>query len=333
VEILINSYPVDFSLEHEKDLPDIVNSISSWASERDLVFSEVIIDGDLHGVDSVPGIALDSVEKLDCIVQSKADVTFSAINEGITYCDKITTYVTTVLEKGGADMPEINNIRNGIDWLQEILQRVLLLAGIDPGHCRNRDRTAADYSRDLMSLGAELRKMTDPAEAAAFMGERLETISGFREILRLIVFTGEIRDLVANSIDSPDVVIDSMASLKEEREDQLKNIEETAIAFQAGKDREGTERLNRFIDFLYRYTRTCCQAAPLFSVDLSEVTVNGVSLEEKNRILQEQLTEVSRIMEDNDIISLSDILEYEIKPHLEDIDLYIDKLVDIISGR
>jgi hypothetical protein len=71
----------------------------------------------------------------------------------------------------------------------------------------------------------------------------------------------------------------------------------------------------------------------MFRVDLAEIDVEGVSLEQKNRELRNLLHEVTMIMENNDIISLSDVLEYEIRPNLENLDRYIDVLLDKISGK
>jgi len=40
------------------------------------------------------------------------------------------------------------------------------------------------------------------------------------------------------------------------------------------------------------------------------------------------LNEIAEVMENQDIISLSDILEYEIKEALANIDKYIDAIID-----
>lgn len=149
----------------------------------------------------------------------------------------------------------------------------------------------------------------------------------------MLLLSEEMRSLIVQSIDSPDVLISSLRQTKEELTDQLAGIRTAAIAYQTGRDAEGSERLRGFIDFIYRYTRTCYQAVPMFQVDLSEIEVEGVSLEKKNRELRNLLHEVTMIMENNDIISLSDVLEYEIRPNLENLGTYIDVLLARISGK
>ena len=61
-----------------------------------------------------------------------------------------------------------------------------------------------------------------------------------------------------------------------------------------------------------------------------EIMIDNVSLEEKNSIINDMINEIVNVMENNDIISLTDILEYEIKPVFENMELYIDKILDTI---
>ena len=96
-------------------------------------------------------------------------------------------------------------------------------------------------------------------------------------------------------------------------------------------DNEGVEKLHRFIEFIFLYTRTCYQIAPVFGLDLEEVVVDEISLVERNNQLQELLEQVSEVLENDDIISLADILEYEIKPVMENLHLYINSLTESMN--
>ncbi|MBN1534108.1 MAG: hypothetical protein JXA20_15665, partial [Spirochaetes bacterium] len=58
----------------------------------------------------------------------------------------------------------------------------------------------------------------------------------------------------------------------------------------------------------------------------------GESLEEKNARLRDLLDQITEIMQNNDIISLADTLEYEIRPSLENLGTYLDLLLSQIAG-
>jgi hypothetical protein len=107
---------------------------------------------------------------------------------------------------------------------------------------------------------------------------------------------------------------------------------DAAAAYQAGKDAEGYAKLDELTEFLYRYFRSCKQGALTFQVEMTDVAIDGVSLEEKNRALQGLLAQMHAALENNDIITLSDVLEYEMKPALEGLDAHVKALLDRMSA-
>ncbi|NMB64413.1 MAG: hypothetical protein GYA16_06040, partial [Spirochaetes bacterium] len=80
------------------------------------------------------------------------------------------------------------------------------------------------------------------------------------------------------------------------------------------------------------YMRTCYQVSPVFGINLIDIVHNDQSLEELNIRLQDMLSEIVGIMENNDIVSLSDILEYELKPLIGELDNYLDKILQNIKS-
>jgi len=326
VEICINNYPVDFELEGEETVSDIVDSISQWARERELIFTEVHIDDERYYIDELPQGSLDNVSIINCVVRSKADVVFTTIDEGIRYCDRVNSFITAESGAGNAE-----DLATGIDWLIEVVDALFGLLAISPEDVKVRDIQASALIDEMTSLREKLNSAGGD-ETLSLVKDSGRLFGNIREMFKLLIVSDEMRQLIVQSIDSPDAILHSLKSLKEEFPGQIKNIEETAIAYQTGKDADGSAGMDRFIDFIYRYTRTCYQAVPVFEIDLKALEINGVSLEEKNGMLHDFLNQTIIILENNDIISLSDILEYEILPALEDLGDYLDLLIDVITG-
>ncbi len=145
-------------------------------------------------------------------------------------------------------------------------------------------------------------------------------------MLKMVLLSEAMKRLVVKSIESPDVLVKSLRESREGLAAQLANIEETTAAYQTGKDDLASERLKAFIDFIHRYIRMCHQIAPVFQIDLAGIQVEGASLDQKNRSIQEMLGRMLEALENNDIITLSDVLEYEIKPLLQDLGAYLETL-------
>ncbi len=329
MEVQINDYPVDIELDDEKKITDLVKSISEWARERDLVFYRVYIDDEPFMIDEVPDRELDSLEKVNFIVQSKADIVFSTMHEGILYADRVLEFVEETDEADTISDEEINNIVTGMSWISEVLRKVVQLLGMEPAGISFRDGTLADYIDDMDKTAAII---TDHGLQEGTLGAVKEVFGNVKEIYRMLLLSEDMKKLVVRSIDSPDVLIQLAMKSREDLENQLENLEEAAAAFQTGKDQEGANRLNDFVDFVHTFVRTCYQIAPVFNIAPADIEVEGTTLEEKNNHLNELLMETIEIMENGDIISLSDILEYEIKPSLENMDQYIDIILEKLQN-
>jgi|GEM_PF-210675 len=331
VQVLINDCPVDFELQQDKKISDVINSISEWTRDRDLVFSELYIDDDYYPIDGAPDASLAGVKVINCIVQSKADIVFSSVDEATRYCDRVNSFMERVAETGEWGRGEIDDLMTGISWLMEVLARVTGLLGITYGRLKFRDSDLDHYVHVIEGFRDSL--VAEGADVKGVVNANRGIFGDIRHIFRMILLGDEMRSLIVQSIDSPDVLISSIRQTREELPQQLASVQAAAVAYQMGKDAEGSERLKAFVDFVYRYTRTCYQLVPMFRIDLGEIAVGGVSLEQKNRDVRNLLHEIISVMENNDIISLSDILEYEIRPALEDLGSYMDQLLEKIGGK
>lgn len=330
MELTINNYPIHFQIEKEKTVTDIIHSISQWAHERELIFTEVHIDDESYLIDRAPEKDLGDVSTINCIIQSKADLVFTIIEEGASYCNRVAAFIEQHTNADSLSKEQVQQLITGIDWLLEVMSKVTGLLGISAEQLQVKDRTVSWYVEELETMHGKLEGNGSSDIAGVLKSGNFFT--ELRAVFRLLLHSDEMRKLIIQSIDSPDIIISSLEQIRAEVADQLKKIEETAVAFQTGKDDEGSRGLQVFIDFMYRYTRTCYQVGPVFNIDLSSIEVNGKSLEDKNTELQDFLNETLSILENNDIISLSDILEYEILPALEDVEQYIDLVLAKVAG-
>lgn len=332
MQVLINDCPVDFKVDGGQKVSDVIDSVSAWTRERNLVFYELYIDDDRYAIDAVPDVGLSSVKVINCIVQSRADIVFSSVDEAARYCDRASAFVGRAVEAGELKREDAGNMATGISWLLDVLARVLNLLGLG-GDLKYRDRDLARHISGIEKFRDALASAGDAGRALEAVRAQGDIFPEIKQIFRFLLLSDAMRSLIVQSIDSPDVLIASIRETKEGLGEQLANLQAAAVAYQTGKDAEASELLKGFVDFIYRYTRTCYQIVPMFRLDLAEIEVDGVSLEKKNRDLRNLLHEVSSIMENNDIISLSDALEYEITPAIKDLGEYIDLLLGKISYR
>ncbi|MCU0845246.1 MAG: hypothetical protein MUC76_10005 [Spirochaetes bacterium] len=331
MDIRINGLPINFSLENEKSVADVIASVSDWARERELIFTEARINDESYMVESLPDMPLESVRSIDCIVQSRADVVIASLEEGDAYCDRADAFVRRSLEERAVEQGAAESLAGGAEWLGEVVVSTLSLLGVAPAEVSCRDATVKDYLERLAGFSESVRAAGEGEALLAVFGQKGDIFQAIKEILRMMLMSENLRRLVVLSLESPDVLMESLRRVKDEIGAQADSLAETVRLYQEGKDSDASGHFRSFVEFIYAYTRACYQCAPVFRVDPSLILVDGVSLEERNRTLNDLLSQILTSLENNDIISLSDILEYEMRPHIETIGAYVDALLEEIQ--
>ncbi|HOK01577.1 MAG TPA: hypothetical protein PKX79_01200 [Spirochaetota bacterium] len=331
MEVRINNYPVEILLENEKTVRDVINSLAEWINQKNLILAGVEIDGKEYSLEDAPLTDIEEIKVLNCLVQSRADVVYDTVNEAIVYCDRVVDFLSN-LEDNAMDDDELEDIVSGIEWLQEVFESVSHLLKMDPAEIKFRDKNVAQYLKKLDELKHRILTFLSEMEDTGEIDIEEDLFTDLKEILAMFLVSEEMKRLVIESIDSPDVLINSLKEILKNLPEQKNILEKAAVSYQTGHDNQGMEELFRFIDFMFFYTRTCYQVAPVFDINLADIIIDGISLEEKNRDLQTMLNETMDIIESNDMISLADILEYEIMELVGNLDEYIEQLLNKITG-
>lgn len=331
MEVQINNCPVDFKLEGEKTISEVINTIVDWSKERNLIFTEAEINKKCYPIEELPDISLGDIEKINCFVLSKSDVVISSIEGGIEYCDKIQNFFIETITSEKIEASEIENISDGIEWIVEVTGKISDLLGFNISELKYKDNPVNFYVDKLLDFRKNIINKNPDYKLIEHINKEKDIFSMISGILKMFLMTENMKALVIQSIDSPDMLIKSLMQIKEEIPEQIKNLEEIAVSYQTGKDDIASQKLEFFIDFIFNYGRTCYQVAPVFEIDLDKIIIDDISLAEKNRKIQNLLDDIIEVMENNDIVSLSDILEYEMKSSLETLGNYIDLLIGLLK--
>ncbi len=329
MEIRINNYPVEIVLENEKTIKDVIVSITGWINQKNLIFAGIDIDGTEYHIDDAPDFSIENISLINCLVQSRADIVYETVNEGIFYCDRVIDFLQH-LEEEPMDTDELEDLVSGVEWLEEVFPTISNLLGMNLETTKYRDTTISHYVKMLDELRHRVVKFVAEMNEKGEIDIEDSLFINLKEIFNMFLTSEEMKRLIIESIDSPDVLINSLKEIKENLPGQKAILEKAAVSFQTGNDSKGMEQLFNFVDFMFSYTRTCYQISPVFDISLKDIVIGEESLEEKNRELQILLNETVDIMENNDMISLADILEYEIGESMENLEQYIDLLLEKI---
>lgn len=329
VNLYLNDCEIDFQLDHEKNVADLVDSLLGWTNERDLILTELVIDNEAYYLEQIPARELKDIKEINCLVQSKSELIISSLYEGMNYCDRAARFINSVIDQATSDEIKNSDIREGIKWLIEMLGMCLQMLEIDPFVEKIDDSSLKVYLDKFKDLAENLSddQRLEDTEILALIAENLLR---FKELLRRLLLSDSLKMLIYKAIDSPDVIINALKEIEERLPKEIKNIEDAAIAYQTGKDEFAITKIQEFIDFIYLYLRTCYQLTPLFRINLDEIVVDDENLESRNSELQAFLNEIIEAMENNDIVSLADVMEYELKPLLMDLQKFIENILTVL---
>ncbi|MBN1498745.1 MAG: hypothetical protein JW982_01195 [Spirochaetes bacterium] len=327
MNIQINGEEIQFEMNEEKSLQQVVDSISEWSAERDLIFTDLILNEELINISDLEDKPLTETDVINCLIQSRADIIISSLTEGTAYCMRVLDYIDNSVETEKFDVKELEQFFKGVEWLRDMTLSVFQLLTLDPNGIKHLDKPVSEYLNDLHMVITDLSGISDEKAIITYLSSKMQLFEEFKGIFKLVLLSDNIKKMISKSLDSPDILLKLLHEIKRELPDQISNLEKVAEAYQTGKDESAIQLLQDFLDFIYSYTRLCYQISPVFSIDLKTVEVNGISLEDKNADIHSFLNEIIEVMENEDVISLADILEYEIKPLIENVDEYIDLLV------
>ena len=326
MEIRINNYSIDYKLQDEKKVADIVKYLTAWTAERELIIFRLEIDGAPHPIDKIPDMELDGINIVNFVIQSKSDIVFTSVEEGVRYCGSAIKFAEKS-QKNDFSLKELSDLADGLEWLKGVLLSSLNILGIEYTEFSYKGMPLSDYLKEMKAHQDELRAFDKTDRASAWLNKNGNLYLVIKELLRTLLTCDEMKKLILNSVDSPDIIVSTLTSLKEALPGEVQNLENIAIAFQSGKDKEGSEKIQRFVDFIFSFSRACHHVEPVFGISTSNVIVENKSLFEKNREIHDLLNETIDVMENQDYISLADVLEYEMKPAIENIGQYIDTVI------
>jgi GH18 family chitinase len=141
VEIRINNHPVEFQLEEENTVADIVDYFIDWSNERELVLFRIEIDGEFFTADDLPGKSVSDMEYMNFVIESKADLVFSSVDEGARYCDRAAKVIDKIISDEEYGIEELRHLPSGIDWISGVIHSVLGILNVSPSEFRYRDRS------------------------------------------------------------------------------------------------------------------------------------------------------------------------------------------------
>ena len=285
MEIRINNEVIDFTLEREKALGEVVDGILA-----------------INGF-TVTGIRRDSavlelssrLEWQNDPVEEIASLEITALHPTDLALDKLTAaiqYLDLLRQEGNPESPVVADLLKGIDDVSQMIDDVIATG--EPG---------------AVTFGSQFAKL---AHGTGIIDGEISA-DGFADFLSFIselilVLTSRVRELSDPAAELRSIVPILKGALNE--------IGMVAVLLQTGKDAEAMRQLIGFIEIVQKLLRLVHNLGEQALLDLGIFKVEDTHVADYTGKLNDFLRELSSAMETGDTILVGDLLEYEIGPKL-----------------
>jgi hypothetical protein len=289
VEIRINDEPLDFTLEQEETLGEVVEQLQSWLADGGMLIENLSVNGS-----KVPG---------DQLTESRD-----------TPLDQVNTVEVTAVSPDQFKLNQLSTIEHVLS---------LLLATLDRGTDSQVRQILSEYPHmrkplaDALGSGEPANPVFARFDSLAESGATSEELSlAAKQVLLLV--QERIRELT-----EPIAELRSTAQILRTT---IPEVSEVSVLLQTGKDREAMAAVVRFTELSDKLIRLYGILVRQGRVDLSASMVEEERFAAFYEDLNQVLRELSEAMAAGDSVLVGDLLEYEIAPRLEKLIQFLDRI-------
>lgn len=279
MKIIVNDEPIDFSLQGETNLGEIVPTLRDWLAESEYTITALSADGEQLAISSEESWrerSLDQIETLTLEAHSLLDERLNAIDTALEFL----TLLRRIIAAGNQE--RLGEAMAEYEYLREALPTLLSVRPTEGKEMR-------EYFEELLnSSGASNGKL--PKEEA-----REELLKRADILINLL--KSRAKELLDPEEEYRSVARAVAASLS--------SVEEVPVLLQTGEGNEAMRRIAGFTGLVERLLRLYHR---FDETDGSEAHVEG---------LNEVLEELVQALGEEDTVLVGDLVEYEVVPKME----------------
>lgn len=278
--LTINENQIDFKLEEEKTLKEVIHGIDSWLKSSNLIIEKLYIN-DKDFSDADLEVPLDGIENINIQTVSINEIKVNNLSLIINFL----TNLKDIYSNWSKDKSDL--VKKEIDVVYYQISELL----------------SPDNIKVEVSFSNGLKEKLDKS---SFFSSKLT--EGYSDVIpyidSLILLLNERINEYTSPYEELTTALDTMDSFNEQ-------LEQVSIYLQTGKENEASIIMTRFISLFQKVIRL---------LDINKVddkVINKNELEEFICELNDILKELLEGYETQDIVLIGDILEYEISPKID----------------
>ncbi len=318
MDIIINDEKIDYKIENERNLGDILTGLEIWITKNGGIINCISVDETdipLECPLEYKVKSISSVNRLKIKTSPKFEYAVDTIKMTGEYISKIIgEYIDS------RDVEQYENTLDGIQLVCEGVNRSLQALYLrDLVIVNENGRTLRDILSDLRTVTATYEDKYIDYDGAAKLKDLLQ------ELLRILpkvvgwaIMKSSLRDNERNSVEGSFLrtIFKDLENISKKAMNRFESIAEN---LQIGKDREALEDLCFVAELLDEIIYVLQFFISAYDMDGDLLSKSGIGIEPLFNKISHWLKEVEKSFKNGDLVSVGDMLEYELKPLFQEI--------------
>ena len=291
MKIYINQDEIEFTLENEKNLGELCNSVEQWLAPRGFTVSAIVLDKEeliLEKRNEWEGRSFAECEEIHFTALTLMQLKAQNLSTLLHYCQMI----QASLKEGNVSL--LDELLAEYSYIEDSYEVLL-----------------EDYSHTIRDHMAELLKSCGFIPAEEKSEEMVRTVLESFIMLEAVI-QGRF-DEVTEPVRSASDCYDAIVSMKSD-------MEEVSVLLQTGKDKQAMDIIIRFTELFQKLLR-------IFTYLPAEMKEShGEDLKAYINDMSGILKELSEAFTSEDTILMGDLMEYEILPRMESFPRFFESM-------
>jgi hypothetical protein len=320
MEILIHGDKLDFILEKERNILEILDSIERWLGENNKVIDELKIDGKLiHSTErkELEGHLISDTEKLEITTSNNEEYVINILMDTKGYIDRL----LSKLSKGNGvryDSKQKDDIFEGLAWLKDIFVNSCRVIGIDTNTIFYKALPLADIitSNSIILNDLEVHKHDLKVFSEIINSKLIPNIKKLDKFIPKVLQRGLLHLSKDDNFDivNIDNCLEDVGDTIDEFTPIIKNI---GTNLQADREVEAYIEIKNVLGLMDSINYHLRKLKELFNVKYDNVKVDDKTVDQISEEFYSLLNELSDALKSGDIVLIGDLFEYELIDKLE----------------
>ncbi|MDH5680507.1 MAG: hypothetical protein OEZ36_02900 [Spirochaetota bacterium] len=319
MNILVKGNPLDFELESEENVLEVVETLEKWFLENNEVIEEIKIDGDPilpTQKNALESRLIQNTKQLEINTNSNIQYAVDSIFEVQDYIDKFISQLDNNIDLLVNDRQE--DLLEGLKWINEVLLNICRILAIDINTVFYRETPLADIVTQQKAIYLELETYKyNPSVFKEILGGKLRlNLESFDIYLKTLYNTCVFQFTRPDEMDMS-YVRESLNNIIETINSFIPKVPHIGTNLQAGKEIEAYLDIKNVLGMMESLVRHLQRVEEIYQLKYADLVIAEKNVDETNKEFNELLKDLSDAFTKSDIVLLGDLLEYELIPGLE----------------